>query len=385
MKIAFDVMKVSGFSGNQVYTNELIKALIKAFPENQYCIITHWHTKKGAQDTFGNSLSVRYWNMLPGQMILGKILKNQIVALNDYLQAAASGSFDLYHCTNPMRFPNRIKNVVVTLHDLIALRDEPWASGGSRRFYQSHIERILDQARVIFTVSDYTRQDAAERFPSLKDKFVVTPLAANPVFKPLEAPDQKFLSHYKIPQDKPFLLFIGEIQPRKNIFGAIQAFEALPESVRKEVNFVVVGRARYRENQEEFDAMVAGLKSRHQIFQVSNVPTEDLVRFYNAALGFVYLSFFEGFGLPVIEAMSSGCPVITSNTTSLREVSEQAALSVNPNDQEEVCEAMRQLIEQDDLRKLLRQKGLQRAREFSWEKTAQKTMAGYRKALEMMN
>lgn len=384
MKIAFDVMRVSGFSGNQVYTNELIKALAKEFPQNQYCIITHWHTKAGAKDIFGTGPQLRYWNLLPNQMILGKMLKTQVAALNDYLQAAFSGVFDLYHCTNPMRFPNRVKNVVVTLHDLIGLRDEPWASGSSKRFYQANIERILDQAKLIFTVSDYTRQDASERFPRFKDKFVVTPLAANPVFRPFQNPDRQFLTRYQIPQDKPFLLYIGEIQPRKNIFGILEAFESLPVAVRENVNFVVVGRARYRENQEQFDALLAGLKSRAQIFQVSNVPTEDLVRFYNAALGFVYVSFFEGFGLPVVEAMSCGCPVITANTTSLREVSENAALSVNPDDREEIREAMRQLIEEEELRMLLRQKGLQRANEFSWEKTAQKTMEGYRKALELI-
>ena len=381
MKIAFDVMKISGFSGNQVYTTELILALSKYFPENQYQLITHCHTLKGVKNVFRDSKSLVYRNILPGHLILGKSFKSAISSLNQNIQKWISSSFDLYHCTNPMRFPEKLNNVVVTLHDLIALKDEPWTSEGSKRFYKNHIRKILEKSKAILTVSHYTKQEAINYFPDIEHKIFVTPLAANPEFACIDS-NTSFLKSYDIQDNtKPFVLYIGEIQARKNIFRILKAYDSLPLTIRKNFDFVVIGRARYKSNQEEFEKFLNGLTSKSQIHHLSNIPFTDLIRFYNQAYAFIYVSLFEGFGLPVIEAMQCGCPVLTSNTTSLAEVAGNAAITVDPNDQNAIEEGLLKLLDDSVLRDKLKQRGLEHAKTFSWEKTAQLTMQGYKMAV----
>ncbi len=374
-------MKVSGFSGNQVYTTELIQALVKTNPGNQYQLITNWHTRQTTQKVFGNSSSVAYRNILPGQLMLGKAFKTAIAELNQSIQGWISGSFDLYHCTNPMRFPKKVGNVVVTLHDLIALSKEAWAKEGTKKFYQSHIEQILNKAKVIFTVSNFTKSEALNYFPALENKIVVTPLGFNQQFVK-RSPNREFLKKYGISDiRKPYLLYVGELQPRKNIFSMLRVYNSLPNSIQKAISFIIIGRAKSKAIQEEFDRFKNSLRVESQIYQFSGVPIEDLVQFYNAAEAFVFVSLSEGFGLPVLEAMACGCPVLTSNTTSLAEVAGNAAITVDPKDQNAIEEGLLKLLDDSVLRDKLKQRGLEHAKTFSWEKTAQLTMQGYKMAV----
>ncbi len=382
MKIAYDVLKAKGYSGNQTYTNELIKALVREFPENKYHIITNWRRKNEAINAFGTHTSLHYHNIMPNRLVLGKKFQIQVQQFNQKLLVATTRKYDIYHATNPVHFPQGARNGVVTLHDLIALKEEPWGSRGSKEFYRQHIRSILQHAKLIFCVSEYTAQDAIARFPELSEKVKVTPLAANPVFRALKT-GREFMKPYGIRDiEKPFLLFVGEIQPRKNLESVLTCFNALPTSLKQSLQLIIIGSARLRGNQRLLETQLNNLQSQENVYQLQNVSTEDLVRFYNTAHIFLFPSFFEGFGLPVIEAMSCGCPVITSNTSSLKEVAADAALTVSPYQNEELRETMIQLIEDTALRDTCRQKGLKRAREFSWSKTAHKTMEGYQQVLE---
>ena len=183
--------------------------------------------------------------------------------------------------------------------------------------------------------------------------------------------------------EKPYLLYVGEIQPRKNIEGFLAAFDALPMTMQKELQIIIVGSAKRHENLRQFQNAVAAMKYPAKVIHLQNVPTEELIKLYNAAYAFIYLSHYEGFGLPVIEAMSCGCPVLTSNTTSLREVASDAALTVNPDDKDAIVHAMTSIIDQSSVRDSLKEKGLLRAGCFSWKKTAEKTIAGYKEAIAM--
>lgn len=290
---------------------------------------------------------------------------------------------DLFHATNPADFPEGVTNGVVTLHDLIALRQKPWASPDSTRFYRQNISNILQQAKVVFTVSEFTKQDALQYFPEYADKYLPTPIAANPLFKKIDT-DRKYLLNYGITNiNKPYFLYVGEIQPRKNINGLLEAFDALPTLLQKELYIIVVGSAKRLENLQQFQKSIAGMKSPAKVIHLQNVPIDDLIKLYNTAYAFIYLSHFEGFGLPIIEAMSCGCPVLTSNTTSLSEVAGNAALTVNPEDKDAIIDAMTKIIEDNANRNSLIVKGLVRANNFSWEKTARNTIAGYKTAMEM--
>jgi len=126
--------------------------------------------------------------------------------------------------------------------------------------------------------------------------------------------------------------------------------------MRKSLQLIIIGSARSSENMLKFTTTLKNLSNSHEIYHLTNVPSEDLVQFYNGALCFIFPSFFEGFGLPVIEAMSCGCPVITSNTSSLIEVAADAAITVDPSSKEELREAMMDMIEHDSLRESYHQK-----------------------------
>lgn len=381
MKIAYDVMKVSGYSGNQVYTSELIKALLKYHPEHQYHLITHWHTNKRVKQYYGHSDALVYRNLLPSHLILGKAFKNTIASLNQSIQGWVSGSFDLYHCTNPVRFPNQVNNAVVTLHDLIALSEKPWVKQNTAEFYKKNIERILKKAKLVFAVSHYTKSEAIKHFPDIEDKIIVTPLGSNQQFTNKEV-ERAFLAKYGIKDtQKPYLLYVGELQHRKNVFKMLEAFGSLPKSLINSCNFVFIGKAKVKTIQEEFEQLKEKLKADTNIYQLSGISSEDLINFYNAAEGMVFVSLFEGFGLPVLEAMQCGCPVITSNTTSLTEVAGTAALKVNPEDIEEIRAAMIKLLEDSTLKKELKLKGFKQAKKYSWKKTAELTLEGYKMAI----
>lgn len=377
MNIAIDLLRTDGMSGNQVYTMELTRALFRFFPEHCYRVLLYLNKKRQTMETFGNHPNLHYINILPHENLLGHRLKPIIsYAVNKATLSVARRS-DIYHCTNPNRFPFGIGNGVVTLHDLIALRAEPWASAGSQDFYRRNIGKVLREAMIVFAVSEFTRQDAIRHFPECAGKIIVTPLAAAPLFKKT-GNDRNFLSRYGISDtSKPYLLYVGELQQRKNIGALLSAFDALPPRLRSELQVIIVGSAKSRENQDHFSTALQAMKHRDQVFHLKNVHVEDLVRLYNGAHAFVYLSFYEGFGLPVLEAMSCGCPVLTSANTSLKEIAGDAALTVNPADPDEILNKLQRLVDTPSLHKELSERGLLRAGEFSWQQTAEATMGGY--------
>lgn len=377
MNIVIDLLRASAINGNQVYTLELTKALVSFFPEHHYHTLLYLNRKQEAEKLIGVFPHLHYRNILPHESLLGRPLKPLISSLINRIKKSAADRADIFHCTNPIRFPFGIKNSVVTLHDLIALRPEPWASEGSKAFYRKYTEKILQQAVKVFTVSEFTRQDAITRFPQHAEKFLTTPLAANTLFRCINT-DRQFLTGYGIADpDKPYLLYVGEIQPRKNIPGMLRAINSLPTPLKKEIQLIMIGKISSAENRLMLEKELQPLQQHLSIHHLQNVPATDLVKFYNAAFAFLYISFYEGFGLPVIEAMSCGCPVLTSDTTSLREVAADAALTVNPHDQDALREGIIRLLHESELRKKLKKQGLVRAASYSWEQTARKTMDGY--------
>ena len=383
MRLSFNVIKTSVHSGNLTYTTNLINSLSKYFPENQYLLLTQLNKKNEVACSFTNCNALQYRNILANEGMFGKNGKAWLRRVNQTITRMVADQSDLFHATNPTDFPEGIKNGVVTLHDLIALRPSPWASPESIKFYQKNISNILQQAKIVFTVSEFTKNDAIKHFPEYSYKYFPTPIAANPLFRQIQT-NRDFLLRYGITEfEKPYLLYVGEIQPRKNIEGLLEAFEALPGTIQKELQIIIVGSAKRHENLQQFHKAIANMKSKTKVFHLQNVPTDDLIKLYNAAYALVYLSYFEGFGLPVIEAMSCGCPVLTSNTTSLGEVAGNAALTVNPDDKEAIIYALTKIIEDQALRKALKVKGLLRSNDFSWKKTAQKTLDGYKTAMEV--
>jgi glycosyltransferase involved in cell wall biosynthesis len=183
MKIAFDNIDLGSSNGNSVYTTGLIKALAATFTDNEYHLFTYWRKKKRAQEAVGAVPAVRVNNILPHPLILGKICRPAVNAINAGVMRHAVAKADLYHCTNPAHFTFGIKKTVVTVLDLIALRKEDWVSRSSKDFYQENIARIVAESRVVFTISNHSRADILHHFPGAEDKIVVTYLGVDERFR----------------------------------------------------------------------------------------------------------------------------------------------------------------------------------------------------------
>jgi glycosyltransferase involved in cell wall biosynthesis len=244
------------------------------------------------------------------------------------------------------------------------------------------VRRTAKRAAHIITVSEFSRRDLMETYGIAPERITVTPEGGAPQgFAPTAAAEiERVRAHYKIEGD--YILAVGSIQPRKNLARLLRAYSSLLQRrVRANLpHLVLVGKRAWL--YEETIRSVGNLGLKQNVTFTGYVPEGDLPALYSGALCFVYPSYFEGFGLPPLEAMKCGAPVITGNQTSLPEVVGDAGLMVDPFDTEALAEAIRRVIDDADLRQTLRERGFNRARMFDWRETARLTIKAYERAVE---
>jgi len=265
---------------------------------------------------------------------------------------------------------------VVTLHDLIPITHPETETWKAQLYWRLQIPIAARRASFIITDSNHARQEIVEMFGVPDRRIAVTPLGYSPA---MDAPPDLtratgVRSRYGLPDS--YILYVGTIQPRKNLDTLIEAYARLHRERSTLQKLVIVGRKGWL--YEALFAKISLLGLEQDIIFTGFVPDEDLPDLYDGACLFVYLSLFEGFGLPPLEAMARGVPVLTSNTTSLPEVVGEAGITVSPLSLDEVVEGMRQVLTNSDLADKLRKSGKMRAMQFSWECTARETLAIYR-------
>jgi glycosyltransferase involved in cell wall biosynthesis len=242
-----------------------------------------------------------------------------------------------------------------------------------------HYRNVTRHAQVIFVPTAFVKQELVRWFECDDQKIVVTGEGAKETFKPLKAIPDK-LNGYGIGKNDRFFLYVGRLDKRKNIPRLLESFKNLCSQTSASLKLVMVsGGSQKRIEELKSEISTKGLTG--DVIHLQNLNDVDLAILYNAALALVLVSLSEGFGLPVVEAMQCGTPVITSNTTSLAEVGGDAAITVNPEDTKEISHAMSRLLQDSALRENHRNKGFQQAKQYSWEKTARLTLTGYEKAL----
>jgi glycosyltransferase involved in cell wall biosynthesis len=380
MRIGFDAYNPWVLNGNSVYTKNLIRALGTARPEVELHLFTFRRRLERSRGAIGTGPGLRYRPSLLHPLTLGSALEGPVRGVNNLILRAAASRLDLFHCTNPANYPRGVNKVVLTLLDLISLRDEDWVSEGSKRYYRRHIERILESAMAITTISEHTKRDLADHFPGAVEKTTVIHIAGNPVFRKVE-PDYSVLKKHRISEGRRFVLYVGQYQPRKNIIGMLRAFASLDDDLRRDFAFVMAGSKMKHHMFEDISREIDAMKQSIDMKQLVDVSDEDLLHLYNAASLFVFVPFYEGFGVPVVEAMACGCPVLTSSTSSIPEVAGGAARLVDPSNVEEISDAMGVLLRDDDARSRLAEAGLRRSERFNWEKTAAETLRLYESCL----
>ena len=265
---------------------------------------------------------------------------------------------------------------LITVHDLTFLYYPQFLTAESRHYYNDQIKRAVCVADHISADSTATKDDLVRLLGVPPEKVSVVLLAPDPLYRPLEAAAcAPILARHKL--DPGFLLFTGTLEPRKNVTGLLTAYRALCDRKPSTPPLVLVGRRGWL--YDEIFACIAALKLGDRVCFLENLPNEELVTLYNAAALLVLPSFYEGFGLTVLEAMACGTPVVCSERGSLPEIAGGAALLVNPDDLDGLASAMERALDDKPLRSQLRSRGFANAAQFSWEKTARETLEIYRR------
>jgi glycosyltransferase involved in cell wall biosynthesis len=264
---------------------------------------------------------------------------------------------------------------VVTIHDL-AFWSFPQTFRRVNRTYLTWATRVAArQAARILAVSEATKQEIVRLLDVPPERIVVTYDACDERFHP---PEPGALAAFRRRAGLPetFFLFLGTLEPRKNIPMLLEAYARI--AAHTDASLIIGGGKGWL--YEPIFAKAEELNLGDRVRFVGYVDNDDLPLWYAAATAFVFPSLYEGFGMPLLEAMACGTPVITTSSSSLPEVVGDAGLIVSPTDVEELCEAMRRVITDAELRRELRERGLRRARRFSWRATAERTLMAYRDA-----
>ena len=285
------------------------------------------------------------------------------------------GPVDVFHSVNAVVLPQRQGRRVVTVHDLTCLHFPQFHPWSRRMLFRLSVRRAARFADAIIVPSSATRRDLAERFRAAEEKIRVVPYAQGEHFVPLTSMEtMPIISRYGLPYCG-YLLFVGNIEPRKNLLGLVEAYNRMRRGRRAAPCLAIAGGAGWK-NQAIYRAAAASPFASDIRF-LGRVPEEELPALMNGALAFVYPSLYEGFGLPPLEAMACGTPVITSDRSSLPETVGDAGLLVDPEDRAGLADAMARIVDEKPLRESLREQGLKQAGRFSWEKTARLTLLVY--------
>lgn len=280
----------------------------------------------------------------------------------------------LYHATEHLLPVITHARSVLTLHDTAYLHFPQYHLLQNRLYLTLMMPRFIRCADAVICVSEATRQDAVRFYNLPAKKLRVIPEGVEPRFTPITNSStlQSVRERYQLPGR--FLLYVGTIEPRKNLSTLLKAYAVLRQS-QPEIRLVIAGGKGWL--YESFFAELRALGLERQVQLLGYVPDEDLPALLNCAAGFAYPSVFEGFGLPPLEAMACGTPVIVSNASSLPEVVGDAGLLLPPTDVQAWVEALRRVLNDNAFHAELRARGLHRAKQFTWEKAARETLKVY--------
>ncbi len=281
------------------------------------------------------------------------------------------------HYTRPIWLPCAS---VVTFHDMTFFLYPQMHTLAKRIFFQLAMKMSSRRANALIADSESTRQDAIRLLRIPAHKISTALLGVDETYQPISDPHalDAIRQKYKLPMD--FILYVGLIEPRKNLPLLIRAFRNLIE-LEPEINLVLAGRLGWMYT--DVVNLIGSLSVKDRVFLIGYVPAEDLPLVYNLASVFVYPTLYEGFGLPALEAMACGTPVVTTEISSLPEIVGKAGMLVPPNDEAALTHAIQAVLTDQTLHQRYSIEGPERASTFTWDRTGQQTLQVYRKVLQI--
>ena len=371
MKIAIDIRRMTEF-GVGTYIRNIIRTLGRLDHENQYFLL-------------GSPTKVEEIGPLPGnfQTIPLAHPEHTLKGYREFRSALHKIDCDLVHIPNLFSRPRFLPcPYVMTVHDMLEHMSRPRQQGVWRWIYFQMTKRVLAGAARIFAVSNFTRNEIEKLFE----------IPLNHIEVVYNAIDERFLHGHATAADRdliaqryqvsyPFLLYAGRISPHKNVLRLIEAFSALKTELEKDqlwpdLKLIIIGDD--LSGNPDLRRTVVRSGVQNEVRFLGFVPIEVLRIFYDEAKVFVFPSLYEGFGLPPLEAMAHGTPVITSNISSLPEVVGNAAVLVNPENVFEIMRAAHRVLTDRALRDRMKERGYQQAKKFSWEISVRRLLDVYR-------
>ena len=374
MRIAFDIRRINEF-GVGTYTRNIIRALAKLDHENKYFLLgpTEKVAEIGKLPENFKAVPLPAADTFRGYMQCRTVLRRL--------------GCDLVHVPHLFWLPRRLPcRYVVTVHDMLEYMYRAHGASNIRRSLHFDLTRmVLKHASRIFAVSHFTKVEVQKLFGINPNKIEVV----------YNAIDRRFLSGHATDADRqflaeryqvtyPFLLYAGRISPHKNIVRIIEAFSALKAELLKQelyhdLKLIIIGDELSKHPDLRRTVVRGGVQN--DVRFMGFVPIEVLRIFYDAAKVFVFPSLYEGFGLPPLEAMAHGTPVLTSNTSSIPEVVGNAAVLVNPENVFEMMRALQRVLVDQALREKMRLRGYEQVKKFSWDRSAAEVLAGYEEVM----
>lgn len=290
------------------------------------------------------------------------------------LKPFASTDF-IYHEPNyiPVSYSGKM---VVTVHDLSHIRFPEFHPAERVAFMNRRLKTAVDRADFIVADSAFVKDEILDVFPVSGEKIIVTHLGVDEAFHPRSEIETLDTLHQFNLSYRSFVLSVGTLEPRKNLERFLNAYGALPEGVRRDYPLVLAGGGGWKDS--DLKRQIQQMERRGEVIRTGYLPRSQLLDLYASAAVFAYPSIYEGFGLPVLEGFASGTPVLTSNVTSMPEVSRGAGLEVNPLSVDEIRHGLFSLLDDSSLRSRHAQLGLERVQAFTWAKCAEQTMAVYK-------
>lgn len=374
MKIGIDARAAKWYRGTGIgtYTYELIDNINKIDSLNDYLIFlpdTNSFDIKLTSNFKLRNINVNAKNNFWDEVNIPNILKDSEV--------------ELYHVPqNGVGLPMDKKcKFVITLHDIIPYKMPETVSSRYLKIFTQELPRIIPLCDGIITVSNFSKDDIAKAFNFPKDKIFVTYLSAEDIYKPIDKLKSKKIIEKEYGISGDFILYVGGFSPRKNIAGIIKAFEHIRNRIDKNLKLVIAGKKGI--SYQNYISLTEKLNLTSSVIFPGFIALPDMPYLYNSAKLLVYPSLYEGFGLPPLEAMACGTPVIVSNSTSLSEIFSKSAIMVNPYNIDTLGEAIYECLENNILRRQLISRGFNLCKNLTWKNTALSTINAYKSILQI--